>query len=72
MYSHLTGIWKGIKGALVFGISIVVVAWIGSNPVVANTPVVDIISKGANALFGGITVGALVTYALNWFKNKNI
>lgn len=68
-YSVLKGIWKGLVGAAVVGISLVAAFMMASYPEIADQSVAQVLSHYLNEIFGGMTVGGFLAFIVNFLKN---
>lgn len=66
-YSFWIGLRKGLVHSLIFGLGVVVFVLQTSNPELFSAKIADLIQP----VLGGMTVGGVVTFVINWLKNKD-
>lgn len=69
-YSLAKGVEKSVINASVFGLSIVLAILAANYKELYDTPIVDILYRQLSPLLGTMTVGGLMTFVLNWLKNR--
>ena len=67
-YSFLKGLQKGLVGAAVAGFAILGFVLMNAYPDIYNQSISDLVAQSLNQLIGGMTVGGLITFVVNFIK----
>lgn len=66
-YSYKKGIKKAVINILIFVGSSAIVAL----PEIMNMSIVDVIKDNLTKIVGGVSIGAFLTFGINYLKNYN-
>lgn len=70
-YSFLIGVKKGLIHAGIFGVSAAVAFLTFSHQAVLDTPLWAFAEQYVKPLIGTLSLGGVLTFGLNWLKNKD-
>ena len=68
MYDFKKGLWKSVKMALIFGLTMLSI-YLMQHPEISTLKLVDLIEKLLPGT-SSITIGAAIVLLLNYLKNK--
>jgi len=67
MYSFKKGLVKGLTGFVITGLGISLALF----PEFMSIGIADLVAEYAKMVFGSMTMGGLLTFGVNWLKNRN-